>query len=282
MFNIKRNKAMKKNCKTKTFCRLSVMCISLLCCILIFGITSVFTTSSAYGQKTTPRISVKLENVSVLEALREINRLSGNEVVYKKEEVEKETKKVSVTLNNVTVLSAVAACLTDTKLSCVMSDGKVVVVPEKEQKALVVTGVIKDKAGAPLPGATIVVKGSSVGTSTGVNGEYKIVLPSSAKTLIYSFIGYKSEEVEVNGRQKIDVILEDDVKKMDEVVVVAYGTQNKRDVVGAMSTVTAEEIKDIPSPSLANLLQGRVAGMSVINMTGVSRGRWNLSFYSRV
>ena len=93
MFNIKRNKAMKKNCKTKTFCRLSVMCISLLCCILIFGITSVFTTSSAYGQKTTPRISVKLENVSVLEALREINRLSGNEVVYKKEEVEKETKK---------------------------------------------------------------------------------------------------------------------------------------------------------------------------------------------
>lgn len=272
MFNIKRNKAMKKKCKTKTFCRLSVMCISLLCCILIFGITSVFTTSSAYGQKTTPRISVKLENVSVLEALREINRLSGNEVVYKKEEVEKETKKVSVTLNNVTVLSAVAACLTDTKLSCVMSDGKVVVVPEKEQKALVVTGVIKDKAGAPLPGATIVVKGSSVGTSTGVNGEYKIVLPSSAKTLIYSFIGYKSEEVEVNGRQKIDVILEDDVKKMDEVVVVAYGTQNKRDVVGAMSTVTAEEIKDIPSPSLANLLQGRVAGMSVINMTGAPGG----------
>ena len=106
---------MKKNCKTKTFCRLSVMCISLLCCILIFGITSVLATSSAYGQKTTPRISVKLENVSVLEALREINRLSGNEVVYKKEEVEKETKKVSVTLNNVTVLSAVAACLTDTK-----------------------------------------------------------------------------------------------------------------------------------------------------------------------
>lgn len=98
-----------------------------------------------------------------------------------------------------------------------------------------------------------------MGTSTGVNGEYKIVLPSSAKTLIYSFIGYKSEEVEVNGRQKIDVILEDDVKKMDEVVVVAYGTQNKRDVVGAMSTVTAEEIKDIPSPSLANILQGRVA-----------------------
>ena len=90
--------------------------------------------------------------------------------------------------------------------------------------------------------------------------------------MIYSFIGYKSEEVEVNGRQKIDVILEDDVKKMDEVVVVAYGTQNKRDVVGAMSTVTAEEIKDIPSPSLANLLQGRVAGMSVINMTGAPGG----------
>lgn len=265
---------MKKNYKTKKFCRLSMKCSVLLCSILILGIASAFTSSTVYGQKTVQRFSLKLENASVLDALREVNRLSGNSVVFKKEEVEKETKRVTVDLKDVTTLEAVRACLAGTKLSCAESDGKVVVIPEKEQKAKIVSGIISDASGAPLPGATVVVKGtaSKIGTSANVNGEYQIVVPAGTSVLIYSFIGYKSKEVEIKEQTKINVSLEEDVKNVDEVVVVAYGTQNKRDVLGAMSTVNADDIKDIPSPSLANLLQGRVAGMSVINMTGAPGG----------
>lgn len=265
---------MKKNYKTKKFCRLSIKCSMLLCSILILGIASTFTGSVVYGQKAVQRFPLKLESVSVLDALREINRLSGNSVIFKKEEVEKETKRVTVDLKDVITLEAVRACLAGTKLSCTESDGKVVVIPEKEQKAKIVSGIISDASGQPLPGATVVVKGtaSRIGTSANVNGEYQIVVPAGTSVLVYSFIGYKSKEVDIKEQTKINVTLEEDVKNVDEVVVVAYGTQNKRDVLGAMSTVNADDIKDIPSPSLANLLQGRVAGMSVINMTGAPGG----------
>ena len=101
---------MKKNYKTKKFCRLSIRCSLLLCSILILGITSVFTSSPVYGQKTVQRFSLKLESVSVLDALREVNRLSGNSVVFKKEEVEKESRRVTVDLKDVTALEAVRAC----------------------------------------------------------------------------------------------------------------------------------------------------------------------------
>ena len=101
---------MKKNCKAKVFCRLSVM-RGALCGLLLLSLTTLFTHSPVYGQQNVKRISLKLEATSLLEALREINRLGDNVVVFKKEEVERETKRVTVDLKNVTVKAAVEACV---------------------------------------------------------------------------------------------------------------------------------------------------------------------------
>ena len=135
-----------------------------------------------------------------------------------------------------------------------------------------VKGRVIDEKGIPLPGVTILLDSTSIGTVTGVDGTFSFTLPKTKGTLVFSFIGYESVKRNFVSGQTLIVTLKEKISKLDEVTVVAYGTQNKRDVIGAMSTVKASDIKDIPSPSIANLLQGRVAGMNVTNMTGAPGG----------
>ena len=201
---------MKKNCKAKVFCRLSVM-RGALCGLLLLSLTTLFTHSPVYGQQNVKRISLKLEATSLLEALREINRLGDNVVVFKKEEVERETKRVTVDLKNVTVKAAVEACVEGTGLTCVDFEGKVVVTPRQQPTSITVTGTVRDVNGEVLPGTTVIVKGDSLflGTSTGADGAYRLTMPTSVTTLVFSFVGYKPKEVTVGGRTKIDVVLEE-------------------------------------------------------------------------
>ena len=115
-----------------------------------------------------------------------------------------------------------------------------------------VKGRVIDEKGIPLPGVTILLDSTSIGTVTGVDGTFSFTLPKTKGTLVFSFIGYESVKRNFVSGQTLIVTLKEKISKLDEVTVVAYGTQNKRDVIGAMSTVKASDIKDIPSPSIAN------------------------------
>lgn len=140
-------------------------------------------------------------------------------------------------------------------------------------KEHVIKGKVTDERKEPMPGVTVVLEGTSVGVTTDVKGEFELRLPKGEGTLVFSFVGYKTVKKQIPLDNKIvQVCLVEDVSQLNEVTVVAYGTQRKRDVVGAMSVVKGEDIKDVPTPSLANLLQGRVAGMNVTNMTGSPGG----------
>uniref|UniRef100_UPI003FEE1A17 hypothetical protein n=1 Tax=Butyricimonas faecalis TaxID=2093856 RepID=UPI003FEE1A17 len=160
---------MKKNCKAKLFCGLSVM-RGALCGLLLLSLATLFTHSPVYGQQNVKRISLKLEATSLLEALREINRLSDNVVVFKKEEVERESKRVTVDLKNVTVKAAVEVCVEGTGLTCMDFERKIVVTPRKQPTSITIAGIVRDSDGGVLPGATVVVKGDSLllGTSAGL------------------------------------------------------------------------------------------------------------------
>ena len=123
-----------------------------------------------------------------------------------------------------------------------------------------VKGKVVDRKGVPLPGVTIRLDSTTVGSVTGQDGTFVLLLPEREGVLVFSFIGYETVRVKYSeGNTPLFVTLKEKVAALDEVTVIAYGTQNKREVVGAMSTVKGEDLEDSPSPSLANLLQGRVA-----------------------
>lgn len=137
---------------------------------------------------------------------------------------------------------------------------------------LTVKGTVTDVKGLPLPGVSIRIGTTAVGTATGMDGTFSLRCPQGTGTLTFSFVGYKTVSLPFTAGKALNVTMTEDVHSLEEVQVVAYGTQRKRDMVGAMSVVKADEMKDLPSAGIGNLLQGRVAGMDVTNVTGAPGG----------
>lgn len=119
--------------------------------------------------------------------------------------------------------------------------------------------------GSGLPGANVLIKGTQQGTTTDVDGNYTINVPSGQTVLVYSMVGMTTQEISVGTQTTINIVLEDDTKTLGEVVVIGYGTANKRDLTGSIATVKGTEIADKPSVNIVNSLQGKVAGLSVVN-----------------
>ncbi|WP_409021419.1 SusC/RagA family TonB-linked outer membrane protein [Dyadobacter sp. LHD-138] len=131
-----------------------------------------------------------------------------------------------------------------------------------------VKGKITDEKGEDLPGVSVVLKGTSTGTVSNENGAYSINMPDAGGILIYSFLGYVSQEVAVGTRTTVDIKLEVDTKSLSEVVVVGYGSQLKREVTGSVQTVSSADIKDLPVTQVTQKLQGRLAGVQINQATG--------------
>ncbi|MCV9385252.1 SusC/RagA family TonB-linked outer membrane protein [Reichenbachiella ulvae] len=137
----------------------------------------------------------------------------------------------------------------------------------KEVKDVRVTGKVTDEAGEGLPGASVLVKGTTQGTITDLNGEFSLEVPDDA-VLVVSFIGYQTKEVATAGRTSFDVMLETDVDQLDEVVVVGYSTVKKQSLTSAVAVVDNEAIQTTTNSSLAQKLQGKVAGLQIRQQSG--------------
>lgn len=136
------------------------------------------------------------------------------------------------------------------------------------QQARSITGTIKSNHGETLPGVSILLKGTSTGTVSDVDGNFTLNVPSGDATLVVSSIGYISQEIALDGRTTIDVTLEEDIQSLEEVVVVGYGTQRKATLTGSVTTVTPEKVKSNPAVNLTNSLAGLLPGLTALNRSG--------------
>jgi iron complex outermembrane receptor protein len=135
-------------------------------------------------------------------------------------------------------------------------------------QATAVSGTVTDDTGQGVPGATVVLKGTSVGTATDAQGNFTLNIPDGTGTLVISFIGYKTQEVPINNRATVNVTLAVDAQALDEVVVTGYGTQRKADVTGATATVSAEDLNAGVINNPMQAVQGKVAGLNVVSSGG--------------
>lgn len=130
-----------------------------------------------------------------------------------------------------------------------------------------ITGKVTDTKGEPLPGVTVKIKGTNSGTSTDVNGVFRLNLPNGNETLVFTYIGFQTKEVAVTGTQ-VDVRLEESSSNLDEVIVTGYGSKKRSEIIGSVATISAEEIQDIPASNIAGALRGRIAGVGVSQVSG--------------
>lgn len=134
-------------------------------------------------------------------------------------------------------------------------------------EARVVSGTVKDPTGETIISASVVVKGTTIGTVTDFDGNYTLDVPDDAKVLVFSYIGMQTQELTITG-DVMNVVLSENSEVLDEVVVTGYGTTKKRDLVTAVSSVNADQLKDIPVASASEALQGKLAGVSVVTTEG--------------
>lgn len=135
-----------------------------------------------------------------------------------------------------------------------------------------VTGRVTDKDGEGIPGANVVIKGTTKGVTTDIDGTFQITVDSEDDILVFSSVGLETQEIVVAGRTVIDVSMTEESRVLEELVVVGYGTQQKRDVSGSVASIGADRIENIPTPSIDRVLQGKTAGVQITGNSGIPGG----------
>ena len=132
-----------------------------------------------------------------------------------------------------------------------------------------VSGIVTDSKNEPLIGVNVTIKNASTtGTITDIDGKYSLEIPSGNSVLVFSYIGYSTQEIKVNNQSVVDVVLKDDMQALEEVVVIGYGTVKRRDLTGAVASVQGKDIAANPVSNVSQALQGRLPGVNVISQDG--------------
>lgn len=232
--------------------------------LLLFAVLAA-TAGSTYSQSA--RINLKMQDASLVDVFREIERTSEFGFFFKSEEIDL-TRRVSIDLKNVSIEEVLKKILMDNydyrilDKNIVVTRGNFSTTEVQQQKS--VTGKVTDYTGEGLPGVSVVVKGTIQGAITNPDGAYIINNVPSNATLVFSFVGMRTQEVAVGNQTSINIKMEEETLGIEEVVAVGYSTQNRRDITGSISILNMENYASNASSQIGSRLQGRVSGVSVV------------------
>lgn len=227
--------------------------------------------NSLYSQSA--RLSIEMNNVSIEEVLNKIEENSEFHFIYNNELVNVD-RKVNVKFDNETIESILKKVFKSTNVEYKVNEKQIILRPKEmdivakvQQEQKTVKGVVSDQFG-PIAGANVSIQGTTVGTITDMDGNFTIEVPENA-TLQISFIGYNTCFVKVAGQSNLNVTLTEDTQKLDEVVVIGYGTQKKMNLTGSVATISADNIATIPVSNISNAMAGRMPGIFSYNKSGM-------------
>jgi len=232
-----------------------------LTCIIIF-ITCLNVSASVFSQQ---KITLDVTKTKLSRVLKIIEEQSDYHFVYSSSSVPV-NKDVTLTVKNTPVAEVLATIFSSTNLKYSISENGLIVISRRRDTRL--TGTVKDANGDPLPGASVRVKGTGTGSATDVNGKFSIMVPANA-ILVVSFAGFQTREVSVEGNLNIEVVLQEDTKMLNEVVVTALGIKKERRALGySVSQVQGESLTQARENNVANSLVGKVAGLDISSTSG--------------
>lgn len=219
--------------------------------------------AKANAQQT---ITMNIDKMAINKVLNAIERQGFYRFVYNSN-LKNIKQKISIDFKDAPINDVLKGILTGTGLLYNILDDNLIVISRNESliQAITVKGKVSDATGIGLPGASVTIKGTSKGVTTDESGDFTISVPEHA-TLVISSIGYKTQEVLVNNQAAINVYLEPaTTQQLNEVVVIGYGTANKRDLTGSIVRISGKEVSDKPNTNPVASLQGKVAGLSIVN-----------------
>lgn len=249
---------------------LKTMKITLLLSIVFtFGVYA----SNSYAQDA--KLSLNLNNVTLKELLNEIGKKSEFSFWYSYNDLNEQSR-ITLALKDQSIDQILGMALKGQNLSYEIKDKVIVIYKPSDlnninsSQQLKVSGTVTDAVNnEPLPGVNILVEGSTFGTTTDMDGKYSIEVPSPKSVLVFSFVGYNTERVQLNEQSaRLDISLIPDVKKLDEVIVIGYGTVDKKELTSAVSHVSSSDLLQVGTTNPIMSLQGKVAGLTITNTGG--------------
>ncbi len=230
---------------------------------------------SAMGYSQT--VTLSRTNVSLDYVFQEIQKQTGYNFLYTYEELER-VGPIDVDLRNVSLREAMDRCLSGKPLSYAIVERSVIIkhkIPAVDLPAVVSTpppidihGRVTDSLGNPLAGASVTVKGAKKGTSTDASGNFELKEVDNNVTLLISFTGFESREIKLRGKNELSIQMKQSVSSLQDVVVVAYGTQRKVNLTGSVASVNSAQLEDRPVTGVANALEGAMAGVTIVSNNG--------------
>ncbi|WP_159517979.1 SusC/RagA family TonB-linked outer membrane protein [Sunxiuqinia indica] len=234
-----------------------------LLCISLLGAFA----NEGYSQDT--KLTVVMNNSSIEDVLGNIENQSKFRFFYN-EKIDVD-KKVSVDFLNENIFEILDNLFKGTNLKyevlgrqIVLSENRL----ETQQTKIAVTGKVLDSLGLPLPGVTVILKGTTNGTITNTDGQYSVLDVPANSILVFSFVGMKTQEIPVDGKTSIDVIMTEDAIGLEEVIAIGYGTVKKKDLTGSIGSVASEQIATRGSTEALEALQGQLAGVNISRSSG--------------
>ncbi len=224
----------------------------------------------ADSPKTDP-LSLDFDRQPLKKVLKEIERQTEFTFVFNTQQIDVD-QECTIHVENRDLLEVLNTLFSDSEIAYRIEKNHIVLIrgqsdQVRQQEPVRVSGIVTDEAGQPLIGVNIVIKGTTEGTITDVNGEYEIwVEPGS--TLVFSYVGYLEQEVRITGERTLDVTMSMDTQQMEEVVVVGYGRESKALLSSSVGTVSSDKLTDNPEYSITSALQGRSAGIQVVQNSG--------------
>ena len=245
--------------------------------LVIFGCGIGYATN-AYSQTTV--LSLNVENKTIKEVFSEIEKKTEYIFFYSKVILDLE-RKISINIKNQKIDVILDKMFENTNNNYIISDRQIVITwnPEsipaptpppvkEEQQGIPVTGTVTDNSGDPLPGASVVIKGTSKGVVTGVDGSYSITVSDQDAVMVFSFVGFTTQEILVGDQRAVNVTLSEATAEIGEVVVVGFGVQKKATITGAISSISSETLVQSPVANISNSLTGRVTGLLSVQRDG--------------
>ncbi|GAA3967758.1 SusC/RagA family TonB-linked outer membrane protein [Pedobacter ginsengiterrae] len=234
-------------------------------------ITCLNVSASVFSQE---KISLDVKKTKLARVLQIIEQQSSYHFVYSSSYVPV-NKDVSITVTNIPVTDVLSTILNRTNLKYSVSDGGLIVI--SRNKEVPVSGTVKDAQGGSLPGATVRVKGTAIGTSSDVNGKFTLNAPENA-VLVVSYAGFQTKEISIGTQTSIDVVLAEDTKQLTDVVVTALGIKKERRALGySVTQVGGETLTQARENNITNSLVGKVAGLDIAGTSGGAGAATNVT-----
>ena len=241
--------------------RKTFLTMKLSLCFLIMGLTSVY--GNAFSQL---KVNLTVHNATLQEVFEQLTETTDYRFVYSSDLLNK-TQKITCDFQNESIESVLAECLEGTNLWYRVEDNIVVISPKFQRpytpvEEITINGKVVDENNQPLPGVAVLLKGTTIGVATDVNGNFQLTIPKQESlTLVFSFVGMKTQERIVRDEKSITVIMEEETKMIDEVVVTGVQTIEKGRATGSFTLINQEDMKAVYSMSLSEKLEGQVPGL---------------------